>query len=42
MLFDEIAKVIVDYDTLSLEDKFLLLLGSQQTDINSVICNLKL
>ena len=42
MLFDEIAKVIVDYDTLYLKDKFLLLFGSQQTDINSVICNPKL
>ena len=34
VLFDKIAKVIVKFDKLSLEDRFLLLLGSQQTDIS--------
>ena len=34
VLFDNIAKIIVNFDTLSLEDTFLLLLGSQQTNIN--------
>ena len=35
VLFDGSAKV--NFDTLSFEDKFLLLLGSQQTDINSLV-----
>ena len=39
MLFDDIAEFIVNFDTLSLEDKFLLLLYSQQTDIKSLVIN---
>ena len=39
MLFDDIAKVIVNFDTLSSENKFLLLLGSQQTYINLLVIN---
>ena len=33
----EIAKVIVSFDTLFLEDNRLLLFGSQQTDNNSLV-----
>ena len=33
-LFADIAKFIVNFDTLFLKDKFLLILGSQQVDMN--------
>ena len=36
-LFDVMAKVFVNFDTLYFEDKFLLLLGSQETYINSLV-----
>ena len=38
-LFADTAKFIVNFDTLCLEDKFLLLLGSQQLDVNLLVLN---
>ena len=38
-LFANIAKFIVNFDTLCLEGKFLLLLGSQQLDVNLLVLN---
>ena len=38
-LFADIATFIVNFDTLCLEDKFLLLLGSQQLDVNLLVIN---
>ena len=38
-LFADIAKFIVNFDTLCLEDKFLLLLSSQQLDVNLLVRN---
>ena len=39
VLFDDIVKVSVSFDTISLEEKFLLLLESQQTCIDSLVIN---
>ena len=38
-LFADIAKFIVNFDMLCLEDKFLLLLGSQQLDVILLVLN---
>ena len=38
-LFADIAEFMVNFDTLSLEDKFLLLLGSQQLNVNLLALN---
>ena len=39
VLFNKIAKVIANFDTLSLEDKLLMILGSQETDNNTLVIN---
>ena len=36
-LFEAISKFVVKFDTLSLEENFLMLLSSQQSDINLLV-----
>ena len=38
-LFADIATFIINFDTLCLEDKVLLLLGSQDLDVNLLVIN---
>ena len=36
-LFEAISKFVVNFDTLSLEEKILMLLSSQQSDVNLLV-----
>ena len=36
-LFEAISKFVVNFDTLSLEENFLMLLSSQQSDVNLLV-----
>ena len=36
-LFEAISKFVVNFDTLSLEEKFLMLLSSQQSEVNLLV-----
>ena len=39
IFFEDIGKFIVDFDTLSLHERFVMLLSSQQSDVNLLVVN---